>query len=169
MEYTAYAPLLRTLAENDVLCVAVEMPFNLAVLDINAADGITEQYPQITSWYIGGHSLGGSMAASYALENHAELDGLVLLVSYSTADLRESVLDIICIYGSEDHVLNMEKYKANLSNLPQDSVEKVIQGGCHAWFGSYGPQDGDGVPTITAEEQTLTTVEYLVDFFQGQK
>ena len=69
VEYTAYAPLTRALADNGVLCVLVKMPLNLAVLDMNAADGIPEQYLQIKHWYIGGHSLGGSMAASHAANN----------------------------------------------------------------------------------------------------
>ena len=69
VEYTAYQPLMQALAAEGVLCALVEMPFNLAVLDIDAADGIREQYPEITEWYIGGHSLGGSMAASYLAEH----------------------------------------------------------------------------------------------------
>ena len=40
VEYTAYTPLMRMLADNGVLCVLVEMPLNLAVLNMNAADGI---------------------------------------------------------------------------------------------------------------------------------
>ena len=108
VEYTAYAPLMRALAENGVLCVLTEMPLNLAVLDMNAADGIPEQYPQVTRWYIGGHSLGGSMAASHAAKNADRYEGLVLLASYSTADLTASSLDVISLYGSEDGVLNME-------------------------------------------------------------
>ena len=70
VEYTAYVPLMHELAERGVQCVLVEMPFNLAVLDIHAADGIAEQYSDIERWYIGGHSLGGSMAAGYAAERH---------------------------------------------------------------------------------------------------
>ena len=69
VEHIAYAPLMRKLADHGILCVLVEMPLNLAVMDIDAADGIQERYPQIKSWYIGGHSLGGSMAASHAAKN----------------------------------------------------------------------------------------------------
>ena len=69
VEHTAYIPLMQACAENGILCVIVEMPFNLAVFDVNAADGIQKEYPQIENWYIGGHSLGGSMAASYLEKN----------------------------------------------------------------------------------------------------
>lgn len=78
VECTAYAPLMRACAENGILCVLIKMPGNLAVLDMNAADGIMEQYPEINSWYIGGHSLGGAMAATYAANHSNELDGLIL-------------------------------------------------------------------------------------------
>ena len=142
---------------------------NLAVLDMNAANGIPEQYPQVERWYIGGHSLGGSMAASHAAKNTDRYEGLVLLASYSTADLSTSGLDVISLYGSEDGVLNMDKYAEYKANLPADMEEHVIDGGCHAGFGSYGAQEGDGVPSITAEEQTDVTVQLLTAFFaQGE-
>lgn len=166
VEYTAYAPLMNELAENGIMCVLLKMPLNLAVLDVNAADGIAESYPNIKSWYIGGHSLGGSMAASYALENADDFDGLVLLASYSTADLTKANLKVISVYGSNDGVLNMEKYAEYKPNLPENTVETIIDGGCHAYFGSYGAQDGDGIPTITAEEQLKETVEILKNFLK---
>ena len=168
VEYTAYAPLMRALADNGILCVLTEMPLNLAVLDMNAADGIPEQYPQVTRWYIGGHSLGGSMAASHAAKNADRYEGLVLLASYSTADLIASGLDVISLYGSEDGVLNMEKYEKYRTNLPSDATELVLDGGCHAYFGVYGAQDGDGIPTITNEEQIRLTAEAVAAVVYGE-
>ena len=165
VEYTAYAPLMRALAENGVLCVLTEMPMNLAVLDMNAANGIPEQYPQVKRWYIGGHSLGGSMAASHAAKNADCYEGLVLLASYSTADISAADLDVISLYGSEDGVLNIDKYAEYKANLPADMEEHVIDGGCHAEFGSYGAQEGDGIPSISGEEQLQLTTQLLTDFF----
>lgn len=157
VEHTAYVPLMKELASRGVLCVLVKMPFHLAVFDVNAADGIQAQNPEIESWYIGGHSLGGAMAASY-LETHAEeYDGLVLLGAYSTADLSQTALKTLCVYGSEDKVMNREKYEVNKSNLPADFLEVVIQGGCHAYFGMYGTQEGDGEPTISNVSQIYHT------------
>ena len=63
VENTSYAPLLHDLADDGILCVLVKMPCNLAVLDMNAADSIPERFSEVTDWYIGGHSLGGAMAA----------------------------------------------------------------------------------------------------------
>ena len=162
VEANAYQPLLADLAREGVLCVLVEMPFHLAVFDINAAEGIQEQYPGIEDWYIGGHSLGGSMAASYLADHVDEYEGLILLGSYSTADLSDTDLDVLSIYGSEDKVLNREKYDTNKSNLPDGFCEVVIDGGCHAYFGMYGAQDGDGTPTISNHEQIRLTVESII-------
>ena len=161
VEYTAYAPLLHRLAEEGILCVLLKMPCNLAVLDMNAADGIAEEFPAVSHWYIGGHSLGGAMASSYAAKHTDELDGLVLLAAYSTADLTDSGLRVFSAYGSEDGVLNREKYDANRSNLPADTTEVIFSGGCHAGFGSYGAQKGDGTPTISAEDQQQQTADAL--------
>ena len=168
VEHTAYAPLLRQLAEKGVLCVLVEMPFRLAVLDQNAAKEIPGQYPEVENWCMAGHSLGGSMAASFAAENTAWVDGLILLAAYSTEDLRETGLRVLSAYGSEDGVLDLENYEEYRRNLPESVSETVIDGGNHACFGSYGPQDGDGTPRITAEQQMKETAELLVDFFRGR-
>lgn len=162
VESSAYQPLMAACAEQGVLCVLMEMPFNLAVLDINAADGIQEQFPEIKDWYIGGHSLGGSMAASYLEDHIDDYKGLILLGSYSTADLSNTGLNVLSIYGSEDMVMNHEKYDKNKSNLPSDFTEVVIDGGCHAYFGMYGAQDGDGTPTISNDEQIHLTVEHIM-------
>lgn len=166
VEFTAYAPLMKALAARGILCVLPEMPFNLAVLDVNAADGIKELYPFIEAWYIGGHSLGGSMAASY-LEKHTEdFAGLLLLASYSTADLSETALSALSIYGSEDGVMNREKYAENLPHMPTKFKEHVLEGGNHAGFGMYGAQEGDGTATVTATEQINLAADLIADFWE---
>ena len=163
----SYAPLMQTLAEKGVLSVLVTMPGNLAVLDMNAADGLQEKYPEIQSWYMSGHSLGGSMASSFIAENSKDFDGIILLASYSTADLSETELDVLSIYGTNDGVLNMEKYEEYKPNLPEDFKEVVINGGCHAYFGAYGEQEGDKKATITREEQIEITVNEILQFINN--
>lgn len=166
VEHTAYVPLIQACAERGITCIITEMPFNLAVLDINAADGIQEKYPQIDQWYIGGHSLGGSMAASYLEENADDYEGLILLGSYSTADLSNRAIKVLSVFGSEDKVMNRQKYDENKVNLPQSFTEKIIEGGCHAYFGVYGEQEGDGTPTITCEEQIKQTADAIIGFVE---
>ena len=166
VEYTAYAPLLRACAENGILCALVRMPSNLAVLDANAADGLRQEHPEITTWYIAGHSLGGAMAANYAAAHAEDFDGLILLAAYSTKDLTGTPLRVLSVYGSEDGVMNRESYEKNRANLPADTTEVVLDGGCHAQFGCYGPQAGDGIPTISGEEQLRQTAEAITVFIR---
>ena len=85
------------------------------------------------------------MASAYVSEHADAFAGIVLLGAYASADLSETHLRALCLYGSEDGVLNREKYEQNRGNLPPDFTETVIEGGCHAGFGAYGPQKGDGV------------------------
>lgn len=126
------------------------------------ADGIREQFPDLEHWYIAGHSLGGAMAANYTATHSEDYDGLILLAAYSTKDLTQTSLRVLSIYGSEDGVLNRESYEKNWANLPADTTEVILGGGCHAQFGGYGPQDGDGTPT--GEEQIRRTAEAIAAF-----
>lgn len=167
VEYTAYEPLLSACASRGVLCVAVEMPMNLAVFGINSALDIPEYFPEIEHWYVGGHSLGGSMAAFCAGNNTDVFDGVVLLGAYSVTDISE--LRVLSVYGSNDGVMNRSKYDQYTENLPENYEEHVIVGGCHAYFGMYGKQDGDGEPTISNEAQIIATADYIVEFILGTK
>ena len=164
VEYTAYAPLMRICAEQGIVCALVQMPCNLAVLDAGAAEGLQQEHPEITAWYIAGHSLGGAMASNYAAAHAEDFDGLILLAAYSTKDISQTTLRVLSVYGSEDGVMNRDSYEKNRANLPADTTEVVLDGGCHAQFGCYGPQDGDGVPTISGEEQLRQTTEAIRAF-----
>lgn len=164
VEPEAYAPLLLALAERDILAVLIPMPGNLAVLNPGAAAGISGQFPEVQDWYIAGHSLGGSMAASYAAGHPEELKGLILLAAYSTADLTDTNLEVLSLYGEHDGVLNMEKYESNRSHFPGNTIEMVIPGGNHAGFGSYGPQKGDGEASISTPEQIRFAADAIAHF-----
>lgn len=165
VETEAYAPLMEQLAEQGIFGVVVKMPHYLAMFDANGARGIQAKYPEIDKWYIGGHSLGGAMASLYADRHQSEYEGLILLAAYSTKDLTdEPAVSTLSIRGSEDGVLNMEKYNECKKNLPSDSEEVVIDGGCHGYFGDYGMQDGDGKPSISVQEQTDETVSEIIEF-----
>ena len=121
VEYSAYAPLMRDLAERGYLAVVVQMPFNFAFFDINAADRVRADFPDVGTWWVGGHSLGGSMAAQYAVDHAGDgtLDGLVLLGSYSASDLSSTNLGAISLYGSSDQVLNRAHLEDNADLLPK--------------------------------------------------
>ena len=80
------------------------------------------------------------MAANYAAAHSEDYDGLILLAAYSTKDLTQTPLRVLSVYGSEDGVMNRETYGKNWANLPSNTTEIILDGGCHAQFGSYGPQ-----------------------------
>jgi len=161
VEESAYAPVLSMLADHGICCVVVKMPYHLAVLYPDAARQVVEEIPTIEHWYIGGHSLGGAMAADFAAENANEFRGIILLAAYPTKELYD--LPVLSIYGSEDGVLNHEKYE-NSIKYADSLTEYVIAGGNHAGFGDYGDQKGDGNARITKEEQWQETADYILDF-----
>ena len=167
VEYTAYAPLMQGFAKEGYFCALVKMPFGLAVFDTNAAKDVKEAHPEITHWIIGGHSLGGAMAAKYAAIS--DFDGLFLLAAYTTTDMSDKDIPVVSVYGDADGVLNMDDYAANKSNLPADTVECVIKGGNHSQFGSYGLQEGDGEANISAEKQRAQTVQLVLDNIDADK
>lgn len=166
VQHEAYAPLMEELANQGILCVIIDAKSGLPLMETSKADGIIDTYPQITKWYIGGHSIGGVAATSY-ISNHLDVfDGLILLAAYSNNDLVDSGLDVICIYGSSDGVMNRESYEAGKSKLPTNFEEHIIDGGCHSFFGDYGLMGEKTVPTITAEEQANITAKLIADFIK---
>lgn len=168
VEYTSYLPLLTQLAENGIDCVLVKMPCNLAFFGINKAQDYLDAGYGYTNWYIGGHSLGGAMAAYWASDHLDELSGLVLLAAYPTKELQAEDFSVISIYGSEDQVLNHEKVESGRDFMSEDYTEICITGGNHAQFGDYGAQEGDGAAAISREEQINQTVTAIVDMVENE-
>lgn len=165
VEPQAYAPLLKDLAGRGVDCFLVDMPGNIALLGVDKADEIISKY-SYESWYIAGHSLGGTAAASYCAEVPEKADGLILLASYSTAKLDDD-LPVLSVYGSDDGVLNMDNYFADKANLPVGNGELVINGGNLGQFGCYGEQRGDRKASISAKEQRNVTAEAIIGLING--
>ena len=161
----SYAPPARAIAAEGYLVVIPPMPLNLAVFNPNAADDIIAAHDEIKTWVIGGHSLGGAMAANYVYNHLGQLDGLVLWAAYPAEnnDLALRDLPVLNIYGTEDGQAN-ELWEARF-RLPPETQWLVIEGGNHAQFGWYGRQSGDGEATISREQQqeafTQATVALL--------
>lgn len=159
VEAAAYYPLLREIAAQGITCVLVKMPFHLAVFDSSAADQVYEKLPDIKSWYIGGHSLGGAMASSYMEKHQNKLNGLILMGAYIYGDIDPA--KALTLYGSNDLVLNRSK-------ITYDENIVVIEGGNHAYYGNYGEQRGDGTASVTREEQQAAVVKAVVNFIAGR-
>ncbi|MFI3205912.1 MAG: alpha/beta hydrolase [Clostridia bacterium] len=154
VEATAYLPILEKLQEKGFVCVLLTVNFNLAIFDVNAADAVYEQVPEIDSWYIMGHSLGGATASMYA-ESHAdEIEGLIVLGAYVYGD-----------YPTEKSLTIYGEFNTNVAqSIDYEDNIVVIEGGNHAQFGNYGKQDGDTDATITTQEQQDIAVEAICDF-----
>jgi len=169
VDAAAYAPLMQRLAEGGVFAVIVPMPLDLAVFGIGRAADVLAAYPQVGPWTIGGHSLGGSMAAEFVKGNPTAVAGLALLASYPAAstDLSGWPGRAVSTYGTENGVTQPEGFAASLRLLPPGTELVVIDGGNHAGFGDYGPQAGDGTATIPREEQQRQTAETLLSFMSG--
>jgi len=155
VDFRSYAPMAHRIAAEGYLVVIVRMPLNLAVFGVNIASEVIKSYSQIGSWVIGGHSLGGTMAAQFAHENPSEVKGLVLWAAYpaSGTDLSEDTLLVTTIHGSNDGLVSDSQIEDSLNLLPDSTLRIEIAGGNHVQFGWYYDQGGDNAATITREQQ----------------
>lgn len=160
VETVAYASLMSELAENGIDCYLADMPFHFAVFGSNMADDFMESH-EYNTWIAAGHSLGGVIVSDYALKHSDVFDAVVLLASYPQKEIPDSI-SLCSIYGTEDGCLNHEAYENAKALWPANAAEYVLEGGNHAGYANYGPQSGDGVATITREEQQRLTAEFIV-------
>ncbi|MGG1472456.1 alpha/beta fold hydrolase [Brevibacillus agri] len=161
----SYAPLARALAGSGYRVFIARMPLNLAITDVERANQVLKAYPQ-QSFVIGGHSLGGAMAARYAASQLERIDGVIFLGAYpdKRGDLKEADVPVLSLLGSRDGVIDRKKYEENKQFLPKRTVYMSIEGGNHAQFGSYGAQEGDQPAAITPQEQWQQTVAAIKDW-----
>ena len=162
VEAQAYAPLMSELAAGGLDCFLVDMPMNMSIFGINKAKGIIER-SSYEHWYIAGHSMGGTAAASYCASDPDRIDGLILLASYSAKKIGSGIR-VLSVYGTEDKILDRDDYADNRKLLPEDMTELIIEGGNHAQFGCYGEQKGDGKASISPEEQRRLTKDAILRF-----
>lgn len=150
-----YATLMRTIAEEGYLVVVPEMPLNMAVFHPNIADEIIASFPDIHQWVIGGHSVGGTMAAQYTNSHRDVIDGLAIWASYpaDNADLAQFDQPVLSVYGSLDPRVNQSSVSERQHLLPDDTVYVQIEGGDHHQFGSYEINPKDSHATISREAQ----------------
>jgi dienelactone hydrolase len=160
----SYAPAARDIAAEGYLVVIVPMPLNLAFFAPERAQSVIAAYPYVTHWAIGGHSLGGAMAARFAHQHPSAVGGLVLWAAYpaESNDLADRDLAVASIYGTLDGLATVEKVHRSRPLLPLDTRWVAIDGGNHAQFGWYGPQRGDNPATISRGTQQQMTVAETV-------
>lgn len=169
VDYRAYAPHARAIAYQGFTVIIVPMPLNLAFLGINRADEVITAFPEINRWAIGGHSLGGAMAAEFVSANPNRVDALVLWASYPGGknDLSGSGLPVLSVFADNDGLATLEDIMDSKDRLPPDTVFVEVTGGNHAGFGWYGPQRGDGEATLSKTQQQDVIVQATVAFLQS--
>jgi len=149
----AYGPLAQAIAAQGYLVAITPMPLNLAVFGINQADAVIAAHPEVETWAMAGHSLGGSMAAQYVSGNPKAISGLAFWAAYAATDLSPLDLAVTSIYGSLDAgAARMSGSEAH-SNVPADAVFVEIPGGNHEQMGWYTGQPNDPPATISREDQ----------------
>lgn len=169
VDYRSYAPPLRLIADAGYQVVLVRMPLNLAVFAPGKASEVMDAFPQIQDWAVGGHSLGGAMAANFIYQNPGAARGLVLWAAYpaSSNDLSGQAVAVASIFATQDGLATREKIDASIPLLPADTTWVQIEGGSHAQFGSYGLQPGDGTASITPEAQWQQTATATIGLLEN--
>lgn len=167
VEGRAYAAVLRPLAEAGHRVVIVKQPLSIAFLSLGTFASVRDSYPDISSWVLGGHSLGGTVAVMEADDNDegGGAGGLILYASYPAGDVRQSLLaDVVSISGTNDGLATPADIEASRADLPAAATFTIIDGAVHSFFGDYGPQSGDGVPGISHDEARAQISERTVQF-----
>ena len=118
-------------------------------------------HPEIRTWAVAGHSLGGVVACSYAAAHPDRVRGLLLYASYPASNLSAPLVNtaVLSIFGTNDGLATPAKVTQGRPNLPTTTRCTPIGGGIHAFFGDYGAQPGDGQPSLShesAREQIVT-------------
>jgi pimeloyl-ACP methyl ester carboxylesterase len=163
-----YASLMKALASEGYLAVVPKMPINMAAFRPNAATQIMAAHPEIDRWVIGGHSVGGVMAAAYTYKQSERIDGLAIWAAYppGNANLSDLAIPVLSIYGSRETTVTDESVREREHLLPADTRYVRIEGGDHHQFGSYEIEPDEHRATVDRAiqhdqiiQQTLTLLE----------
>ncbi|MDQ3397371.1 MAG: alpha/beta hydrolase [Deinococcota bacterium] len=166
----AYEWLGVALAPSGVRTVIPRFTFDLAVTSPNRADALLshlasrgEHYDRVV---IGGHSLGGAMAARYLYRHPGRVDALVLMAAYSAEgdDLSGLELPVLVLAAEHDGRAPLATVEAGLRRLPPEAALYVVEGAVHSFFGRYGPQRGDGLPSATRHRAEADIREAVAAF-----
>ena len=164
----AYASLMRELASEGYLVVVPEMPINMAVFNPNIADEITENYPEIRNWVIGGHSVGGAMAAQYTDRHPEIIDGVAIWASYppDNTDISDLDIPVVSMYGSRELRVDDASVGERKYLLPEDTLYIRIEGGDHHQFGSYEINPRDHLATISRASQHEQIIQATLEILR---
>ncbi|MEF3405604.1 alpha/beta hydrolase [Agromyces sp. CCNWLW203] len=165
--YGYLAKLVDVVAETGTTVVVTKPVLNLAFFDQRPLQTFTRHAPDVSEWYVGGHSLGGVRACMMAADG--EVAGVVFFGSYCANDLSASGLAVLSISGSDDGLSTPGKIEGAAHLLPADATFVEIEGANHASFGDYGVQPGDGVATASDRAVRDEIARALSEFWGVQE
>lgn len=163
----AYLALLRPLAEQGHVVVVVNAPLDVALLAPGAATAAFDAHPEVATWVVGGHSLGGLPASTVAAGGDARVRGLFLWASYPAQSVAGAPVAALSVSGDRDGLTTPADVAASRGLLPSGTTFTVIMGGVHAYFGDYGPQSGDGDATVDRADAQRQIVAATGKFVAG--
>jgi len=170
----AYAPAAHAIAAAGYLVVIVSMPFDLAPFGWKRGDLILRQFDWITTWAVGGHSVGGAYACKFGKRYPSKVSGVVVWASTPSAafSLDKTNIKAIAIYGSKDGSAEELGQAAAGKFYPEGTPFVVIEGGNHTQCGYYDTapdpvQPGDNPADISRQEQQRQMIEATVGFLDN--
>jgi hypothetical protein len=152
VDVRATAAVLRPLAEAGYVVVALKEPLGIALTSPDQSASAIAAFDEVSSWVVGGHSLGGVAASSFAAAHDDVVDGLLLHASYPLGDMSGADVRVTSVWGSRDGLTTAEDVEASRATLPASTTFVEVPGGVHAFFADYGPQPGDGTPDVPRAE-----------------
>ena len=169
VEARAYAAVLRPLVESGLRVVIVKQPMGIAFLSLGAFDAVRSDFPDAQAWVLGGHSLGGTVASIQADDADSDPEGptrgLLLYASHPASDISDTLTtSVLSISGTEDGLATPADIDASRADLPASAEYVAVEGAVHSFFGDYGPQPGDGEPTISHDEARTQIGNASVEF-----
>ena len=168
----AYEWLGHALAPLGVTTVIPRFPFDLAVIAPDRAARLMEGLDAEGAFervILGGHSLGGAMAVRFIKRHPEEVDALVLMGAFGPAsdDISGLELPTLVLAAENDELATLGEVREGMSRLPADAQLIEIEGAVHAFFGRYGPQRGDGLPTVSRAAAEADITAALTSFLRS--
>lgn len=153
----------------DIAVIQIKVPSNLAITNSGKIDKVMKKFDNVQHWVIGGHSLGGVVAAFSVSDQPDRFDGLLLMASWATESksLRSWDGEVLSLYGTKDGLATIDEIDQNSNYLPAGTAYHEIEGGNHSGFGCYGFQDGDMEADISQEEQQEEMVTAMISYFES--
>lgn len=144
----------------------VKPPFNIAIFANRAVDEIIDTHPHVNHWSLGGHSLGGVVAA-YNSGFISHEGALVLWASYPNKPVVKKGITMLAIYGelddrvTKEDIANAEKY------YPADAEIAYIQDADHESFGNYYATLPVDITDASEKSEQEEIVKRTADILRG--